>query len=103
MGASAGWQNPITAPPGQVQHGVDPTSLRPARSDLIRARVEFQRSLLRSGRPRHTPIQVSPDGVIIDGHHAVRAAAEEGRTVDVLVSGLVAPGKNCTILELAVR
>src|SRR5207249_2380798 len=85
MSFPAGWQNPITAAPGQVQRGVDPARLLPSRGDLVRPRVEFQRALVRSGRPRLTPIQVTPDGVIFDGHHGVRAAAEEGTLVDVLV------------------
>jgi hypothetical protein len=103
MGASAGWQNPITAPPGQIQQGVDPTRLRPARGDLMGTRLEFQRSLLGSGRPRLTPIQVSRDGVIVDGHHAIRAAAEEGRTVDVLISELTVAARESSILNIPVR
>jgi hypothetical protein len=41
--------------------------------------------LLLAGKVRFTPIRVNLDAVIFDGHHAVRAAAEEGRLVDVLV------------------
>jgi hypothetical protein len=81
----SGLPNPITAEPGEVQAAVDPCTLRPSRRDLLRRRVEFQRSLIRSGQPRSTPIQVSPDGIIVDGHPAVRTAAEEGRAVDVQV------------------
>lgn len=72
------WENPITEPPGRVQTGVDPGRLRPSRNDLVRHRLNHQRLLVCSGQTRHTPILVSRDGVIIDGHHAVRAAAEEG-------------------------
>ena len=103
MGSPSGEQGPITVPAGQVQKGVDPMCLKPARGDLIRMRLELQRSLLRTGVSRLTPIQVSREGVIVDGHHAVRAAAEEGHTVDVLVSELAVPGKACTILDLDVR
>src|SRR5688500_14847095 len=85
MTLPAGWQNPITAQPGQTQAGVDPQALLPSRHDLLRVRLEAQRMLLLAGTPRQTPIQVTPDGVIWDGHHAVRAAAEEGRPVEVLV------------------
>jgi hypothetical protein len=48
-------------------------------------------------------VQVSPQGVIVDGHHAVRAAAEEGRRVDVWVTLLVAAPKPGTILDLPVH
>src|SRR4051812_43214875 len=103
MGSSGGYQNPITANPGEVQHGVDPTRLQPSRGDLIRARLEYQRFLLRSGRPRFTMIQVSRDGVIVDGHHAVRAAAEEDQLIDIMVSPLTVAGKPGSILDLNVR
>lgn len=79
------WHNPITAAPGQVQTGVDPQLLLPSRHDLIRARLEAQRALILAGQPRATLIQVTADGVVWDGHHGARAAAEEGRTVDVKV------------------
>ncbi len=103
MDPLGGWLNPITEPSGQVQIAVDPDRLRPSRGDLIKSRLEFQRSLIRAGRPRLTPIQVSREGVIVDGHHAVRAAAEEGRAVDVLVERLSAPAKAGSIMDLTVR
>jgi hypothetical protein len=46
---------------------------------------------------------VTRDGVIWDGHHAVRAAAEEGRTVEVLVIDLAAKATGSSILNLPVR
>jgi hypothetical protein len=76
--------------------------LLPSRSDLIRRRLDFQRQLLRHGTPRLTPIQVTTDGVIFDGHHAVRAAAEEGRLVDVTVIGFPVPATADSILDLPV-
>jgi hypothetical protein len=97
------WVNPITVNPGAVQSGVDPARLRPSRTDLVRSRLEFQRALLRSGRSRFTMIQASRDGVIIDGHHGVRAAVEEGRPVDVSVSALSALASATSILDLDVR
>lgn len=103
MTSSGGGTNPISVPPGQLQVGVDPIEREPSRGDLVRSRLEFQRTLLRRKPPRPTPIQVSSDGVIIDGHHAVRAAAEEGQMVDVLVTAFTAPGKGCSILDLDVR
>jgi hypothetical protein len=46
---------------------------------------------------------VTHDGVIWDGHHAVRAAAEEGRTIEVLVIDLTAKAAAASILSLSVR
>src|SRR5437868_6336129 len=98
MSAPRGWVNPISVSPGHIQADVDPELLRPARGDLIRSRLEAQRRLIRSGRPRFTPIHVSPEAVIIDGHHYVRAAAEEGKRVDVFVSSFSAAAKADSIL-----
>jgi hypothetical protein len=103
MSFSDDWQNPIKVRPGQVQPDVDPARLRPGRTDLIRSRLEFQRRLIRGSQARFTPIQVSQEGVIIDGHHYVRAAAEEGRIVEVLVSSLSVGAKADSILDLPLR
>jgi hypothetical protein len=68
--------------------------------DLVIARLAFQRQLLRSGKPRLTPIQVTTDGVIFDGHHAVRAAAEDGKLIDVVVIDFPVPPTADSILDL---
>lgn|SRR5262245_26369837 len=73
MPPPAGWINPIVVSPGQGQAGVDATRLLPARMDLEQHRLAAQAALLKAGTPRHTPIQVTQNGVIYDGHHAVRA------------------------------
>jgi hypothetical protein len=98
-----GWQSPITASPGQVQHGVDARSLLPSRIDLEQSRLDFQSALRQAGTPRSTPIRVTTEGVIWDGHHAVRVAAERGETVDVRVVPLLVPPSGLTILQLPVR
>jgi ParB-like chromosome segregation protein Spo0J len=103
MDASDEWQNPITERPGRVQSGVDPNQLRPSRDDLILGRLNMQRHLLRSRRQRLTPIVVSEDGVIINGHHAVRAAAEEGQTVDVVVRDFPVVARGVSVLDLPLR
>src|SRR4051794_32188025 len=103
MSSPSGWRNPIVVGPGNVQTDVDPSQLRPSRTDLVRARVELQRSLIRGNRQRLTPIQVSEQGVIIDGHHYIRASAEEGRLIDVLVSELPVLPKADSILDLPLR
>lgn len=103
MSWPAGWQNPIRAPAGQIQRAVDARLLLPSRGDLIQLRLDFQRRLRQTGLPRSTPIQVTTQGVIWDGHHAVRAAAESGESVDVLVIGSLVPAWGLTILQLPVR
>lgn len=77
--------------------------LLPSRMDLERPRLEFQRRLLQARRPRRTPIQATAAGVIWDGHHGVRAAAEAGVLVEVFVVGDQVPDSGLTILQLPVR
>ena len=103
MGAEDESTSPVTVGPGQVQSGVDPRRLHPSRSDLITVRLDFQRGLLRSGKSRFTMIQVTQSGIIIDGHHRVRAAAEEGVVVDVIVTPLPAKMTAESILDLEVH
>ncbi len=103
MDPPPGWTNPIVAVPGQFQRGIDPTRLRPSRRDLEETRLDAQRALLLANRPRATPILVSTDGVIFDGHHAARVAAEEGRPVDIMVTSMPVIATAATILELPVR
>lgn len=98
-----GWQSPITVPPGRTQAGVDACSLLPSRADLERTRLAVQAALRQAGTPRSTPILVTVEGVIWDGHHAVRLAAENGETVDVRVVALLQPSSGLTILQLPVR
>ena len=95
--------NPISVAPGESQSAVDPTQLRPSRPDLIRSRLDKQLQLIQAGVTRWTPIQVNSDGVIIDGHHAVRASADLGRQVDVFVVRLSASPAAESILNLSVR
>lgn len=97
-----GWVNPITAAPGQTQPGMDARSLLPSRAALDENRLDAQRRLWRSGQRRSSPIQVTPDGVIWDGHHGVRAAADDGESVDVLIVDETVPPAGPTILQLPV-
>lgn len=96
------WVNPITALPGQTQRGIDARALLPSRPALDEHRLETQRQLRQAGSSRSSPIQVTPDGVIWDGHHGVRAAAETGSSVDVLVVDESVPAAGPTILQLPV-
>ena len=98
----AGWTNSITASSGSWQRGVDPSKLLPSRGDLLKSRLEFQRALILSGRNRFSPILATERGVIYDGHHSVRASAEEGRLVDVLVFAESIAAKSDSILSLPV-
>lgn len=88
---------------GKVQGGVDPMLLKPSRRDLSRARRDAQAAMIRGGVQRHTPILVNSLGIIVDGHHAVRAAADLGERVDVVVSSLPAKATADSILDLDVR
>jgi hypothetical protein len=102
MPPPVGWLNPIVASPGQRQVGVDPNRLLPARADLDRNRLAAQAALLNAGTTRHTPVQVTANGVIYDGHHAVRAAAECGALLDVLVVDDPTPAAADSIMDLPV-
>jgi precorrin isomerase len=99
----AGWLNPITTQSGLSQVGVDPLRLLPSRLDLTQRRLDLQRALRATGQPRFSPILVTTDGVIYDGHHAVRVAAEDGITVDVKVVADSVPASAACILDLPVH
>ena len=103
MNLPPGWVNPIQVVPGQVQMGIEAASLLPSRTDLSRHRLDAQRLLYRSQTDRHTAIQVTVDGVIWDGHHAVRVAAEDNAFVDVLVVSVIEAWSGLSILQLPVR
>jgi hypothetical protein len=75
----------------------------PSRPDLITARIEAQRQLIRLGQPRFTPILVTLAGIIYDGHHAVRAAAEEGVTIEIQIVDQPLASSAGSILDLPVR
>jgi hypothetical protein len=96
------WQNPITASPGQLQPGVDPLSLLPSRPDLSQVRLDIQQELVDAGSERHTPIQVTVGGVIWDGHHAIRIAAEQRREVTVKVVNQKMKPTAASIMDLPV-
>jgi hypothetical protein len=98
-----GWLNPIVAAPGGLQSGVRAADLLPSRHDLNRARLDAQLALLASNQPRWTPIQVTADGVLWDGHHGARAAAENGANVDVQVVNAVIKPVGLLLLDLPVR
>jgi hypothetical protein len=103
MGPPAGWLNPITTQQGGIQKGVAAQLLLPARRDLVKNRLERQRQLLKAGQKRFTPIQVTTQGVIYDGHHGARAAAENGFAVDVLIVDQPASPVGSWLMDLPVR
>lgn len=74
----------MALPLGQIL-SVSPHTLKPARTSLECTRLERQRHLQKQHIARLTPVQVNPEGVIVDGHHAVRAAAEDGSMIEVKV------------------
>ncbi len=75
MSIPAGWQNP-----SQV-------------------RLDIQQGLLDAGTQRSTPIRVTPDGVIWDGH---RLAAEQGTKIAVQVVKFKLTPTAASILDLPV-
>ncbi len=93
--------NSAEAEVGQTVQGVDPTSLQAGRGNLVKSRLQVQRQLVDSETPRYTPIEVTKDGVIWDGNHGVRAAAEGRKAVDVVVVPGSTTGKG-NVLDLPV-
>ena len=94
--------NPITAQPGQLQANVDPLLLKPSCHDLSQVRLDMQQALLDAGVQRSTPIEVTPDGVIWDGHHAVRIATEKGTRVTVKIVNVKLNPTAASIMDLPV-
>jgi hypothetical protein len=97
-------KNPITASPGQTQT-VDPKSLLAGqRATLVQGRLDVQAKLQQQNIPRNGgPPVVYQNGVLYDGHHAVRAAADRGATITVKVmpgSGSSVTGKPVTELPV---
>ena len=86
------------------QRGVNPNTLQTGgQSSLELSRLNVQRQLIRSGTPRNTPITVNQHGVIIDGHHGIRAAIEAGVTVDVrVIRSPILPG-TIPVRQLPIR
>lgn len=81
--------NPITAPAGTIQRGVNPAALRAgAQMRLQASRLAVQKGLIQSGTKRYDPIVVTRQGVIYDGTHGARAAVDLGALVDVVVVDL---------------
>ena len=103
MGFPANWQNPITVPAGQFQSSVSPLAILPSRNDLSQIRLDIQKALVDAGIERHTPIQVTLEGVIWDGHHGVRIAAEKGTEITVLVVNQTVNPSATSILDLVVE
>jgi hypothetical protein len=102
MNLPPNWRNPITASPGQLQSGVDPLHLLPSRLDLEQTRLDAQRALQDAGIERWTPVEVTPDGVIWDGHHGVRVAAENGKQLTVKVVAIQLKPTAASIIDLFV-
>ena len=102
MSFPTNWQNPITVAPGQFQTGVDALLLLPSRPDLSQVRLDIQKVLADAGSERYTPIQVTVDGVIWDGRHAIRIAAEQKREVTVKVVNQKMKPTAASILDLPV-
>ena len=79
------------ASPGVVLKDVDPSTLLSNRQELEKSRLDVQRQLIRAGTKRFSMIQVNRDGVIIQGNHGARAAAESGIPIEVEIVDLPHP------------
>lgn len=77
---------------GDTVPHIDPNSLVAGRPNLIKSRLDAQRHLLRQQIARWTPIFVTKSGVIYDGNHAARAAAEAGEGIEIQVIDASAKG-----------
>jgi hypothetical protein len=77
--------DPSLAKHGIVLRGVDPATLFANKPELEESRLEDQRQLIATGTPRYTLIQVNRQGIILQGNHGARAAAEAGVAIDVRV------------------
>jgi len=95
---------PENPSPGEILEGIDPNTLQAGRPDLVGDRLDVQKMLLQNRTPRHTPISATQEGVIWDGNHGTRAAADVGKVIEVEV---VDPGcpvnAHGTVTELPVR
>jgi hypothetical protein len=83
--------DPSQAKHGVILRGIDPASLLSNKTVLEEWRINLQRQLIATGIRRHTLIQVNLDGIIIQGNHGARAAAEAGVPIEVRVIDLPHP------------
>lgn len=92
--------NRANAAVGQIQRAVNPRTLRPgARRMLDRGR--YRRIVDDLGGGIREPLQVTREGVIVQGHHRARVAAERGLRVDVeVVDAVQQPGPVPDVLDL---
>ena len=87
--------------PGAILVGIDPASLRSNRDELELSRLNLQRQLIARGIKRTTMIEVNCEGVIIQGNHGARAAAEAGLSIDIRIVNLPYPNFG-SILQIPV-
>jgi hypothetical protein len=93
--------DPKQARHGIVLHGIDPATLRSNKTELEQWRVELQRQLIADGIKRHSLIQVNCEGIILEGNHGARAAADAGVPVNVQVIDLPHPSTG-SILDIPI-
>ena len=83
--------DPSQAKHGVILRGIDPATFEANRPELEESRLTTQRQLIANGIKRWTMIEVNCQGVILQGNHGVRAAAEAGVPIDVIVLDLPHP------------
>jgi hypothetical protein len=77
--------DPTDAKPGTILREIDASTLFAGHEPLEQWRIDLQHKLTVTRAVRWDMIEVTTQGVIMSGNHGVRAAAEAGVAVDVLV------------------
>ena len=89
---------------GQILENIDASTLQAGRTSLDAGRLATQQDLISSGTPRTTPIQATQEGVIWDGNHGARAAADANVPVNVqVIKPPISPTPKGPVQDLPVR
>ena len=83
--------DPVQAKHRVVLQGIDAATLRSNKTFLEEWRLELQRQLIANGIKRSSLIKVNCQGIILEGNHGARVAAEMGVPVEVLVVDMPHP------------
>lgn len=87
-----------------IIEGVDPSILKVGEQQMLDPRrLDLQRELIKNNIERKTVIKVTKEGIIEDGHHGARAAAEVGKYVDVEVVSRTISSTNTPILKMPIK
>jgi hypothetical protein len=82
---------------GTILRGIDASTLLAGREPLEQWRIDIQHKLIATKTPRWDMIEVNLLGVILNGNHGARAAAEAHMPVDIIVVDFPQPSHGPTI------